>query len=222
MTAAALFVCCLSFTPAPAARGLGSRGVRLAADETKGAVGGAILGGLLRFGAIWGAQIGGSMGASARQRAALQQQLDAMGVTPEVIATARDLARQVVEAEDSLEIVRRAVDSQASLADVLTEQAAAAYRSAEAALRRGDEAGARAKLEEKRDLALKRSAAEREVAAAREREAAMVTSLDALATRARSVEESIRAATERGPRGASSAAFELEVDDPLLERFKKL
>lgn len=162
------------------------------------------------------------MGASARQRAALQQQLDAMGVTPEVIATARDLARQVVEAEDSLEIVRRAVDSQASLADVLTEQAAAAYRSAEAALRRGDEAGARAKLEEKRDLALKRSAAEREVAAAREREAAMVTSLDALATRARSVEESIRAATERGPRGASSAAFELEVDDPLLERFKKL
>ena len=56
--------------------------VVLKADETKGALGGAVLGGLLAgpFGALWGAQIGGSMGANARVRKEEEEALERMGL----------------------------------------------------------------------------------------------------------------------------------------------
>ena len=103
-------------------------------DETKGAVAGVVLGGLLAgpFGALWGAQIGGAMGANNRAKREQGDQLAAMGLDEEVLKLAKQTAMELEEAETSLAIVKGAENSQRSLIETLDRTMQEAYTAAEA------------------------------------------------------------------------------------------
>ena len=82
-----------------------------------GAIGGAVLGGLLGgpFGAIWGAQIGGGLGAQRQAAAREQASLEKMGLGKEVQAAAQAVARDLQEAEASLQLTQDSLRSQQRL-----------------------------------------------------------------------------------------------------------
>ena len=196
-------------------------------DETgKGAVGGAVLGGLLAgpFGALWGAQIGGAFGANNQNKKAQKEQLAAMGLNEDTMRLAQQTALELKDAESSLEIVRGAETSQKSLIRTLETNMEVAYAAAEAALRAGDEAGARAKLEEKAQFKAKKEAAEVELAAASSRVATMQASVASLAERANEIEQMISrtvTATKTRPSGDGGDVFGAP-EDPLERRFRDL
>ena len=184
-----------------------------------GAIGGAVLGGLLGgpFGAIWGAQIGGGLGAQ-RQAAREQASLERMGLGKEVQAAAQAVARDLQEAEASLQLTKDALRTQQNLIDTLEEAADALKASAQAALVKGDEAGARAKLVEKQAVTSKITAAQLEVADARERVTRMQSSVAALAAKAGEVEAMIGRSVE----ASSELRNEIAIEDPLEAKFRDL
>ena len=184
-----------------------------------GAIGGAVLGGLLGgpFGAIWGAQIGGGLGAQ-RQAAREQASLERMGLGKEVQAAAQAVARDLQEAEASLQLTQDSLRSQQRLVETLEEAADALKASAQAALVKGDEAGARAKLVEKQAVTSKITAAQLEVADARERVTRMQSSVGALAAKAGEVEAMIGRSVE----ASSELRNEIAIEDPLEAKFRDL
>jgi len=204
--------------------------VVLKADETKGALGGAVLGGLLAgpFGALWGAQIGGSMGANARVRKEEEDALERMGLDRATMDAAQTCAAELVEAERSLKLVEQAASSQQALLGTLDEAMASAYSAAESALGAGDEVGARSRLEERQALKGKWALAEAQWREAEARVASMRSNVASLAERASRIEAAISrtvtSAASREGRSAppSAAPLEMEPEDPLLRKFRDL
>ena len=193
-------------------------------DETKGAIGGAVLGGLIAgpFGALWGAQIGGTVGANKRAKLEAQQRLDNMGLSKEVIDGARAVAQEIEEAEQNLMIVQSAEASQQSLLQTLEDSAADAYYAASEALRGGDEAAARTHLEKRQGLLAKINYAKAELAEASDRVAIMQTNMASLKQKATEIEalvaRSVATAADMRLQGSSEA----ELEDPLLRKFREL
>lgn len=192
----------------------------------KGAAAGAVLGGLMGgpFGAIWGASLGSNIGQSREAKVQEQQRLERMGLTPEVLKAASAVAADLREVEAGLQLTEQSLRSAELLQASVSGQADAAYAAAEQCLRDGDEAGARAKLLEKREITAKLDIAKLEVAQARERRDSMASSVEALQARAREVEtimsRSVTASTE--VRTADYGAGMAPPEDPLLQRFKDL
>lgn len=202
-------------------------------DETKGAIGGAVLGGLLAgpFGALWGAQLGGVAGANARVKRAEEEKIQSMGLDKATVAAMQQCVQELKEAEESLDLVKNAERSQRQVLDNIDTAMTAAYTAAEAALRSGDEALARTKLEEKNALKPRREAAERETAAAASRVATMAASVAALAERAAQLEQAmaktVAAATSskaaaRSQGMVDAPSTEVEELDPLEQKFRDL
>ena len=214
--------------PAPYRAASRSVPVRLAGDGTKGAVGGAVLGGLLAgpFGAIFGAQIGGSMGANKQQQREDEERLTRAGLTKDMIAAANSCAQQLAEAEEGLKVVRSAEGSQRQLVETIERGIKDAYSAAEIALRSGDEAAARTKLEEKAALTRKATAARAELAAATARTVAMQESIGSLSERATQIESKMTQAVSSSSLSAGGqdfdSTFALEVEDPLIAKFRDL
>jgi len=138
---------------------------------------------------------------------------------------------QLAEAEESLRIVQGATRSQRALLSQFEAAAAAAYAGAEDALRISDEAGARAKLEERQTILAKAAAAEVEVSAAEQREQMVQRSVLALSERAASIEATMAAAlasstaggaSEGGMAAGGGGASTADLLDPLEAKFRKL
>lgn len=198
-------------------------------EEGKGAIGGAVLGGLLGgpFGALFGAQLGGSMGANARVQRAADEKIQAMGLNKDVIKAAQEIAQELADAEESLELVRGAERSQRNLLAVVDQTMEDAYKAAETALRAGDEATARRQLEERNLQKTKRAGIEAEVTAAASRVATMQASVTSIAERANQIEQVIaRQVTATKAKASSGVSADvnlaLDAEDPLLKKFRDL
>lgn len=198
-------------------------------DEGKGAIGGAVLGGLLAgpFGALFGSQLGASMGANARVRRAEEERIASMGLNKETIKAAQEIAQELADAEQSLEIVRNAERSQRNLLEVVDRTMDDLYKAAEQALRSGDEATARRNLEERNMQKAKRAQIEAEVTAAAGRVATMQASVASIAERANEIEQIIsRTVTATKAKSSSGISSDfnlaLEAEDPLLKKFRDL
>ena len=198
-------------------------------DEGKGAIGGAVLGGLLAgpFGALFGSQLGASMGANARVRRAEEERIASMGLNKETIKAAQEIAQELADAEQSLEIVRNAERSQRNLLEVVDRTMDDLYKAAEQALRSGDEATARRNLEERNMQKAKRAQIEAEVTAAAGRVATMQASVASIAERANEIEQIIsRTVTATKAKSSSGVSSDfnlaLEAEDPLLKKYRDL
>ena len=100
------------------------------------------------------------MGANARVQRAADEKIQAMGLNKDVIKAAQEIAQELADAEESLELVRGAERSQRNLLAVVDQTMEDAYKAAETALRAGDEATARRQLEERNLQKTKRAGIE--------------------------------------------------------------
>lgn len=184
------------------------------------------LGGLLGgpFGAIWGAQLGGAMGARRGAQKSEEARLEKMGLSREVREAAAACAADLAEAEEGLSACREALQSARALESQLEASSAAAYAEAEAALRAGDEAAARACLERRQQSKGQLGKARLEAAEANDRVVRMEAALSALAERSKAIEAAMsRAVASSAVSAADRAVTRLdEDDDPLLRRFRDL
>jgi hypothetical protein len=127
-----------------------------ALEKAKGGVGetaaGAILGGLLLgpFGAVFGASIGSNLGARNALSNAKKQELERMGVTEEMLQSAKEIGASLDRGFEGLKIIQDSLQTQQSFASKLDSEVQQVYAKAKAALEEGDEDRAR-------DLLFKRS-----------------------------------------------------------------
>lgn len=150
-----------------------------------------------------------------------------MGLNKETIKAAQEIAQELADAEQSLEIVRNAERSQRNLLEVVDRTMDALYKAAEQALRSGDEATARRNLEERNMQKAKRAQIEAEVTAAAGRVATMQASVASIAERANEIEQIIsRTVTATKAKSSSGISSDfnlaLEAEDPLLKKFRDL
>lgn len=179
-------------------------------EDTKGAIGGAVLGGLVAgpFGALWGAQLGKMMGSGSRERREQKEQLDRMGLSEDVVKLAQETAQDLANAESSLQLVQRAERSQSSLVRQLDDSMSNIYAAAEKALKDGDESAARSFLEQRQSIKLQKVAAQRELDVASQRVASMEASLAQLAVRATKIEQMVSRTV------VSKRSLDISLDDP--------
>lgn len=200
-----------------------------------GAIGGAVLGGLLAgpFGAFWGAQLGASVGVSNAEKRQAQRSLERMGLRPEDLQLAQEVATDLREAEEALKMVGDVADAQKKRVAALQADAEKAYAKARDCLADGDESGARRWLERRSDLQAATTRATEELAESDERTRTMQQNVLALAERAAKIEllmsrsvsaasEARRSAPDDVPRGESAAASYEPLEDPLEARFREL
>ena len=207
------------------------KGPRIPKDETVGgAVGGAVLGGLLLgpFGAILGGQFGANLGTDRKRARQEEAALRKQGITPEMVRMVEECAEGLKNAEEAL---RTARDSQR----FILEEASELYNMASAAVQSGDDDTARRHLTERKRVQSKLEDAMRRAGEAKERVARVEKSVDTLASQAKKLEsilkENMANAAELNAREAAAkfdgagdalAGATFEDEDPLEKKFREL
>lgn len=178
------------------------------------------------FGAIWGSQLGRNLGAREEDKRRVDEYLNARGIDKDVRLEAQQCASDLREAEDALRFVREAVESQSTLVKTRERSIAEAYSAAEAALRAGHEAEARAHLEERQRFKTKLEVEQIDLAEAERRVESMAESVSRLAARAAEIEKAVSRAMVAGsptdPCAPSEEIWEPEEFDPLAAKFRRL
>ena len=165
------------------------KGPRIPKDETVGgAVGGAVLGGLLLgpFGAILGGQFGANLGTDRKRARQEEAALRKQGITPEMVRMVEECAEGLKNAEEAL---RTARDSQRFILEEASEldaEASELYNMASAAVQSGDDDTARRHLTERKRVQSKLEDAMRRAGEAKERVARVEKSVDTLRRRRKS------------------------------------
>lgn len=127
-----------------------------ALEKARGGVGetaaGAILGGLLLgpFGAVFGASIGSNLGAKNALSNAKKQELERMGVTEEMLQSAKEIGASLDRGFEGLKVIQDSLQTQQAFASKLDSEVQQVYAKAKDALEAGDE-------DKARDLLFKRS-----------------------------------------------------------------
>uniref|UniRef100_A0A7S0JI77 Glycine zipper domain-containing protein n=1 Tax=Calcidiscus leptoporus TaxID=127549 RepID=A0A7S0JI77_9EUKA len=193
-------------------------------EGAKGAAAGAVLGGLLAgpFGAIWGSQIGGSIGAAKGEERANEERLERMGLSRDMRATAAACAAELAEAEEGLKLAQNSLESARAVERNLEASASESYAAAQVALQAGDEAAAREHLVMRQQTNGRKSAAQIETYEAVERCARMRSAIDALGERAAQMEALMSRAVAGTTASRAGWPDALELEDPLLQKFKDL
>lgn len=120
-----------------------------ALEKARGGVGetaaGAILGGLLLgpFGAVFGASIGSNLGARNALSNAKKQELERMGVTEEMLQSAKEIGASLERGFEGLKVIQDSLRTQQSFAAKLDSEVQQVYANAKTALEAGDEDRAR-------------------------------------------------------------------------------
>ena len=214
------------------------KGPRIPKDETVGgAVGGAVLGGLLLgpFGAILGGQFGANLGTDRKRARQEEAALRKQGITPEMVRMVEECAEGLKNAEEAL---RTARDSQRFILEEASEldaEASELYNMASAAVQSGDDDTARRHLTERKRVQSKLEDAMRRAGEAKERVARVEKSVDTLASQAKKLEsilkENMANAAELNAREAAAkfdgagdalAGATFEDEDPLEKKFREL
>ncbi|GMH64699.1 hypothetical protein TrRE_jg4868 [Triparma retinervis] len=189
---------------------------------------GAVLGGLLLgpFGAIFGAQLGSRAGSRALSSASSPRSPLSSCLPPATLDAARGVAEDLGRAEEAEVLVRDAVGTLQELARRRDEEQRGLADEARALLAAGDEEGARGALMRRERVKEGLVKALKGAKGERERLRKMEDNVAAMKVRAVEVENAIkRIAAESLTNdldGGAGGAFELEVTDPLLDKFKKL
>ena len=187
---------------------------------------GAVLGGILGgpFGAIFGASLGSSIGARKALDRAQSQEMERLGLTPEMIDTARDVALALERSNEGLEAVQESLATQQRYARRLDADVTELYQRAQQALVASDEELARKLLLQRTELQEKLKTALVSCAEERKRLQKMEENVAQLKRRALEVESlmsrSVSSSVLRDKN--TSADFALPVEDPLLKKFKDL
>ena len=205
-------------------RDLEEKSRRIARGGGGETVAGAVLGGLLLgpFGALFGATVGSNLGASKAVDRAREEELDRLGVTPEMLKTAQDCAENLERSIEGLKATQDALSTQQSLARMLDREAETMYEKAKVALGAGDEDQAKQFLFQRTQTQNKLKGVLIQCAEAKKRLETMEENVSSIGLRAKEVEALMQrtiSAKSTQDLGLSSE-FSLPAEDPLLRKFK--
>jgi len=187
-------------------------------------VAGALLGGLLLgpFGALFGAQIGAGFGANNAVDRARKEEMQRLGITKEMLATAQEVGVALERSIEGLKATQDSLATQQQFARMLDRDAEETYEKAKKALQEGNEAKAKDLLFERTQTQEKLKGALLQCAEAKKRLEQMESNVAAIERRAKEVESvmqrTIAAKTTQDLSDFDS--FSLASEDPLLKKFK--
>lgn len=186
--------------------------------------GGAILGGLLLgpFGAFFGAQIGASVGSARAVDRAKSEEMERMGITPDMLQMAEEAGAALERALEGLKATRSSLETQQSFARRLDGDAQRLYDQAKEAIAASDEGGARTLLEDRQRVQQKLKTVLEGCADEKRRLETMERNVEAIEERAIEVDALLRRSMGAKALQDTSGQFALDEEDPLLKKFRDL
>lgn len=184
---------------------------------------GAVLGGLLLgpFGALFGASIGSNLGAQTSVQRLRAEEMQNMGLTPEVLEMARSVGFALEQSIDGLEASKESLQTQQRLAKRVDADVTSFYDKAMVAIKDGDEESARKLLMKRTQLQDQLKSVLLNCAEEKKRLEKMETNVAELQRRALEVESLVKRAVSSKTM-QSTADFSLAAEDPLLQKFKDM
>mmetsp|Transcript_19761 Transcript_19761/g.24375 ORF Transcript_19761/g.24375 Transcript_19761/m.24375 type:complete len:278 (-) Transcript_19761:92-925(-) len=184
---------------------------------------GAILGGLILgpFGALFGASIGSSLGGARAIDKAKKEELDRLGVTAEMLESAREMGAALDRSVEGLQLTRDSFETQQRFAKRLDLDAERVYDEAKEALENGDEERARDLLLKKKDIQEKLKKTLIACAEEKKRLSRMEDNVRAIEERAVEM-ESLMKRNIGAKAFIDSSEFSLTAEDPLLQKFRDM
>jgi len=191
-------------------------------------VAGAVLGGFLLgpFGALFGAQIGAGFGANNAQNRARKEEMERLGITDEMLASAQECGLALERSMEGLTAVQDSLNTQQSFARILDKDADELYDKAKRAMETGDEEQAKKFLFDRTQTQKKLKEVLLQCVEAKKRLEQMESNVASIERRAKEVEallqRTIAAKTTQkfSTEDLSPSAFELSTEDPLLKKFR--
>ncbi len=200
-----------------------------AREEVMGAgaaetVAGAILGGLVLgpFGALFGASLGTALGENRAIDKARKEELDRMGVTEEMLESAREMGLALERGMEGLKATQDSLSTQQRFAARLDSDAERIYDEAKKALEDGDELKAKDLLVKRLDVQEKLKKTLVGCAEEKKRLEKMEENVRAIEERAIAMETLMKRSIGAKALMDSSDQFSLAAEDPLLQKFKDM
>lgn len=194
--------------------------------ENNSAAAGAIFGGLIGgpFGLLFGAQLGASFG---RKRAA-KDEMERLGLTPEMLAAAEECGVALNRAMEGLAASRESLDTLQKLAVNLNGQNDSLYKNAQEKIQTGDEDEARKLLLERQEVQDKLKKTLLQCAEEKNRMEKMQKNVSAIEERGLEIEALLKrsvgakAMMDTSDTMITMGSLRLEEEDPLLKKFRDL
>jgi len=188
---------------------------------------GFLLGGLLGgpFGALFGAQIGASFGSARATERERKEEMERLGITPEMAEMAREVGAALERGLEGLEATKEALQTQQQFAKRLNNDMESTYAKAREALASDDEDAARQYLLERENLKDKLTKVLTNCRDEKRRVERMEDNVRALEERAVEVDALLRrsvGATALKDSSDGLGSLRMEEDDPLLRKFRDL
>lgn len=185
---------------------------------------GAILGGLVLgpFGALFGASIGSSLGSSRAVDQAKKEELDRMGITEEMLDSAREMGTALERGVEGLKATQDSLRTQQNFAARLDADAERVYDEAKDALGNSDEERAKELLLKRVDIQEKLKKTLINCAEEKKRLEKMEENVRAIEERAIEMETLMKRNIGAKALMDSSNPFTLADEDPLLQKFRDL
>jgi len=199
------------------------RKARQTADGSGGgAVAGVFIGGLLGgpFGALFGASIGSSIGASKAIDKAKKEELERLGVTNDMLESAKEIGLLLERATEGLRATEDSLITQQKFAKRLEMDANKIYDDAKEALAVGNEDAARDLLLKKNQMQDKLKKTLMNCVEEKQRLSKMQENVSSIEERAFEIESVLKRTIGAKAMLDTSSDFSLANEDPLLQKFK--
>ena len=201
-------------------------------DGTKSVAAGALLGGLLGgpFGLLFGAQIGANLGRKYQNDKAQKEEMERLGITPEMLQMAEECGVALNRAMEGVEATKDSLDSLQRLARRLESSSNDLYEKAQKEIVNGNEDEARKLLLERQNVQDKLMKTLLNCKDEKKRYEQMQQNLEALENRAMEIDSLLKRSVGAKALMDSSGdidmiamdTFRMETEDPLLRKFKEL
>lgn len=175
------------------------------------------------IGALFGASIGSNFGAKNAVDRARRDELERLGITEEMLESARDVGAALDRSVEGLAATRESLESQQRLARRLDSNAEELYGKAKAALESSDEEAARKYLLERTSIQDKLKQVLLRCGEEKRRVETMESNVALLKEKAMEVNTLLkRAVGAKATQDTSDLGLSLTKEDPLLQKFRDL
>eukprot|EP00565_Helicotheca_tamesis_P008434 CAMPEP_0185724116 /NCGR_PEP_ID=MMETSP1171-20130828/697_1 /TAXON_ID=374046 /ORGANISM="Helicotheca tamensis, Strain CCMP826" /LENGTH=209 /DNA_ID=CAMNT_0028391901 /DNA_START=224 /DNA_END=853 /DNA_ORIENTATION=+ len=186
---------------------------------------GAVLGSLVfgPFGALFGASMGANIGSQRALDRARKEEMERMGITPEMLKMAEEVGLELERAGEGLKASQDSLQTQQSFARRLEGDSERIYEKAMEAMSSGYEETARSLLMERQELQQKMKKVLIGAAEEKRRLGVMEDNVRALENRALEIESLLRRNVgAKTLQDTSMSTLSLSNEDPLLQKFRDM
>lgn len=178
---------------------------------------------IIPTGALFGASIGANFGAESAMERARKEEMERLGVTDEMLQSARDVGLALDRSLEGLKATRESLETQQQIARRLDAKAEELYDKAKSALASSDDEGAKKYLFERNSVQEKLKRVLTQCAEEKRRYEKMESNVAILEEKAMEVNTLLqRTIGAKAVVDSSNLGLSLQREDPLLQKFRDL